>query len=186
MFFVADMNMHDIEGAFLLFALKALLNRNIPSLLNPLEKMRLISQMFIPHLRPGESFSACLALLDRSQSKLLVVNAGPLPFLYHKKGDGVVLLGGKSDVIGLNRVPNLEQIEQKVQAGDRFYLFTDGLIEPLDEAEKPKEEILQELMQCCLDAECLPIDMAPSEITNTFKLAAPAPQDDILLIGVEV
>ncbi len=186
MFFVADVSIHDIQGAFLSFALKALLNRSTAQLQNPFDRMLLISKILLPHLRAGEFFNACLALLDRAHSKLTIANAGKLPFIYHHKGNVAVLMGGDGEAIGLNQSPKVELIEQTVKKGDRFFLLSDGLLEPLDEAGNSKENKLRDLLQYCVDAECLSIDMAPSEITNTIKLSAPAPQDDILLMGVEI
>jgi sigma-B regulation protein RsbU (phosphoserine phosphatase) len=185
-YFVADVSRHDIDGAFFNFALKALVNRRAKPGHSPLESMRLIHQLLGPHMREKEFFSATYLWVDRNRSKMVLVNAGRLPVIYQQAHNGAIMLGGMGECIGTSEEPNFDIIEQAISPKDRIYLFTDGLLEPLDVSGKPKDELTRKLLQCCVDAECLSIDMAPAEISTTFKLTAPPPQDDVLLLGVEI
>lgn len=185
-YFMADVNQHDINGAFLSFSLKGLINRNVNSGFNPAALLGLINQLFSPRLRPGERFSALLVEVNRTLGKLAMANYGNLPIIHQKKQNGAVFLGGGGEWIGSSAEPQIEIIEETLQTGDRIYLFTNGLLGTSNDEAVPSQQVMNELLQCCADAECLPIEMAPAEITNTLNLSAPAPKDDILLMGIEV
>jgi sigma-B regulation protein RsbU (phosphoserine phosphatase) len=185
-YFVADVSRHDLDGSFFSLALKALINRKAKPGHSPVELMQQVHQLLRPHLRENEFFSAAYLWVDRTRSRMVLVNAGRLPVIYQQAHHGASLLGGKGEYISTSEEPDFDVIEQAISPKDRIYLFTDGLMESLDITRKPSAELMRKLLQCCTDAECLPIEMAPSEINTTFKLTAPPSQDDVLLLGVEI
>jgi len=185
-YFAADISGHDIRASYNTFALKALISQNIGPQIPPEETMRVINHVFTSLMKNGEHLTGVYARLDRRVPELIVVNAGHLPVLFLSR-DGVIQpLAAEGDILGVFEDVIFEPLSVKVQPGDRFFLFTDGLLEVFGEDPRSREEGLDALMACCVDTRDLPIDKAVDEIVSLICPDRKRLQDDVLLLGTEV
>jgi sigma-B regulation protein RsbU (phosphoserine phosphatase) len=185
-YFAADFSGHDIRASYNTFALKALISQNIGPQIAPEETMRIINQVFTSLMKNGEHLTGVYARLDRRLPELTVVNAGHLPVLYLNRDGAIQPLAAEGDILGVFEDVLFEPLSVKVQSGDRFFLFTDGLLEVFGDDPRSREEGLDALMACCVDTRDLPIDRAVDEIMSLICPDRKRLQDDVLLLGTEV
>ena len=185
-YFAADISGHDIRASYNTFALKALISQNIGPQIPPEETMRVINQVFTSLMKNGEHLTGVYARLDRRLPELTVVNAGHLPVLYLNRDGAIQPLAAEGDILGVFEDVIFEPLSVKVHSGDRFFLFTDGLLEVFGEDPRSREEGLDALMACCVDTRDLPIDKAVNEIVSLICPDRKRLQDDVLLLGTEV
>jgi sigma-B regulation protein RsbU (phosphoserine phosphatase) len=185
-YFAADFSGHDIRASYNTFALKALISQNIGPQIAPEETMRIINQVFTSLMKNGEHLTGVYARLDRRLPELTVVNAGHLPVLYLNRDGAIQPLAAEGDILGVFEDVIFEPLSVKVQSGDRFFLFTDGLLEVFGDDPRSREEGLDALMACCVDTRDLPIDKAVNEIVSLICPDRKRLQDDVLLLGTEV
>jgi sigma-B regulation protein RsbU (phosphoserine phosphatase) len=185
-YFAADISGHDIRASYNTFALKALISQNIGPQIPPEETMRVINHVFTNLMKNGEHLTGVYARLDRRVPELTVVNAGHLPVLYLNRDGAIRPLAAEGDILGVFEDVIFEPLSVKVRSGDRFFLFTDGLLEVFGEDPRSREEGLDALMACCVDTRDLPIDKAVDEIVSLICPDRKRLQDDVLLLGTEV
>jgi phosphoserine phosphatase RsbU/P len=185
-YFAADFSGHDIRASYNTFALKALISQNIGPQIAPEETMRIINQVFTSLMKNGEHLTGVYARLDRRIPELTVVNAGHLPVLYLNRHGAIQPLAAEGDILGVFEDVLFEPLSVKVQSGDRFFLFTDGLLEVFGDDPRSREEGLDALMACCVETRDLPIGRAVDEIMSLICPDRKRLQDDVLLLGTEV
>ena len=185
-YLVADISGHDIKASCNTFALKALISQNAGSGAPPEETMQVVNEVFTRLMKDGEHLTACFAQLDRRRARLTVVSAGHPPVLYLPAGGGVKVLESAGDILGAFERVSFEPAVEPVRRGERFFLYTDGLIERFGERARSREEGLQELMEGCRRTRALPIGEAVREIAASLFPDREALQDDVLILGVQI
>jgi sigma-B regulation protein RsbU (phosphoserine phosphatase) len=181
-YIVADVSGHDLGASFTTSSLKALVNQNTGPLFSPQETIRNINAVLRVMFRDGRHLTASQVRLNRAKLTATVVNAGhPPPILVSAGQD--VLLESQGDLLGVFESVHLEVREQRLAAGDRIFLYTDGLIEDFT-GRLARDEGLQALRRACRETAGLPLAMAVTEITG--RLTRDPPGDDVVLLGVEV
>ena len=68
--------------------------------------------------------------------------------------------------------------------GDRFYMFSDGLIEGTPGAGRRRG--LEQLVEACMDYRDLPLEAGVPAIAHAVRSSAGVTADDLLLLGVKV
>jgi sigma-B regulation protein RsbU (phosphoserine phosphatase) len=185
-YFAADFSGHDIRASYNTFALKALISQNTGPQIPPGETMQVINRVFSSLMKNGEHLTGVYARLDRRVSELTVVNAGHPPLLYLTTGGEIRPLAAEGDILGVFDDVLFEPLCVNVSGGDRFFLFTDGLLEVFGEDSRSREEGIDALMACCVETRDLPIEKAVDEIVSLICPDRGRLQDDVLLLGVEV
>jgi phosphoserine phosphatase RsbU/P len=89
-----------------------------------------------------------------------------------------------SDPLGIFSALVLQRKDLRVSPGDRFYLYTDGLIEPSPGA--PRRAGLERLVEACVLHRGDSLKQAAAHIAADIKARMTSVQDDLLLLGVEV
>ena len=185
-YFVADIAGHDLGASFVTSSLKALVRQNANPLYSPVETLKNMNSVLTTFLRDGKHLTAALVFLNRVRSRLTLVSAGhPAPILVTGQGE-VELLAADGDVLGVFETVQCGQIDRTVAAGDRIYLYTDGLIERFGQAGRGRGQGLAALLDACRDASRLPLDAAVDAIANATLEGAGQPEDDVVLMGIEV
>jgi len=185
-YFVADVSGHDLGASYLTSALKALISQNATPMNTPVETMKIMNSVLTGILQDSKYITACYAHLNRYQSRLTIVNGGHPPVIY-VGADGVVeLLEGRGDILGAFEKVCFEPVLKCATRGDRFFLYTDGLIEAFGEEKKSRKECMQALMEACSSTRNLAIDEAVAEIAGRLFPQTDAAKDDLLLMGVEI
>jgi sigma-B regulation protein RsbU (phosphoserine phosphatase) len=185
-YFVADISGHDLGASFETSALKVLINQNATLLHTPVETIKIMNSVLASIMTEGKYLTACYAHLNRIQSKLVIISAGHPPVIYVDADGRAEPLETTGDVLGAFDEVFCKPLDKTVSKGDRFFLYSDGLIEGVGKGRKSREKNIKELTQACASTMDLPIDTAVMEITHSLFPTKSEPQDDLLLLGVEI
>lgn len=183
-YFVADVSGHGVSAAFLTSAIKALLREYSGPLFSPEDTMRGVDKVMRQLLGEEQYLTACYALMNRRTKRLSVVSAGHPPMIISRVGGGIELVEMKSDPLGIFSSLVLQRQDLQMNTGDRFYMYSDGLIE-LKGSRKRGLEVLQQACHECRSDEVL---IAPARIISKVceQARGSSAQDDLLLMAVEV
>jgi len=77
-------------------------------------------------------------------------------------------------------------VKHTVSEEDRFFIYSDGLIESFQRESKTRQQGLQQFSEAVLRSQHLPIDQAVDHIFRDVLSGEAAMEDDIVLLGVEV
>ncbi|WP_300159126.1 SpoIIE family protein phosphatase [Solidesulfovibrio sp.] len=185
-YFVADISGHDLGASFVTSSLKALLRQNTGPLFTPLETFKNINSVLSTLLQGGKHLTAAMVCLSRKRRKLTLVNGGhPPPILVSPDGAATVL-AAEGDVLGVFDTVQCGYLEQPVAPGDRLYLYTDGLIERFGSRARAREAGLAALTEQCRLAADRPLEAAVAAVAEAMTEGGQPPQDDLVLMGIEV
>lgn len=185
-FFCADVSGHDVGSTLATSAFKALIHQNAGPLYPPAETMQIINNVLISSISEGKYLSALYVLFNRNRHKLKIVSAGHPPLIYMEKEGEVFIVEQTGDLLGLFDSVSFSTIEKEVHKGDRFFLFTDGLIEGFTNRRLTRREGIKNLIAVLIkyreeNLKSL-IDKTVTELFPHEDLR----EDDILLMGVEI
>jgi phosphoserine phosphatase RsbU/P len=183
-YFVADVSGHGVSAAFLTSAIKALLRQYTGPLFSPEDTLRGIDTVMRQMLGEEQYLTACYAKLNRRTGRLSVVSAGHPPVIVVTGSGKAQTLELDSDPLGIFSSLVIQRKEVQVSPGDRFYLYTDGLIESSPGG--GREDGLDRMVAACVLHRTDLLADAVARIAAGLHLGAGQAQDDLLLLGVEV
>jgi sigma-B regulation protein RsbU (phosphoserine phosphatase) len=181
-YLVADTSGHDLAASFWTASLKTLLNEYA----NPANSVRdilgFVNSSLCRILPAGVYFTIVYARLNRRSGRLSIACAGhPPALLIPADCSELVLVRQEGDVVGAFPDAAFGVTELTVRQGDRVFLYSDGLIE----IGGSRDEGLQRLTDFSLASRSAKLDTMISDIVRGVTAGA-VPQDDIVLMGVEV
>jgi sigma-B regulation protein RsbU (phosphoserine phosphatase) len=184
-YFVADVSGHDLATSYITAAVKGLLKQNCTPFYKPVESVEMMNNVLVEILADGKYLTACYCRLNRNAKVMSIVNAGHLPVLYMPKGGEARFLEMEGDVLGAFRNVAYGTQEVKVHTGDRFYLYTDGLVE------RPGEKVvwsrgLSGFLETCPEVRDLALKESTEQLVNLMLDKTEEPEDDVVLLGIEV
>lgn len=180
-YLVADVSGHDLGASFLTSSLKALFHQNAQANELPGRTLVRINEVLCNITPPGTFLTAIYALLDRRAGKLQIASAGhPAPILVPAGTIQARYFPADGDIIGAFREIEPGEIQLEVSAGDRLYLYTDGLVDKSGVALESSG-----LLESCALVARLPLEEAVQGVVARSR-AAQANGDDTLFLGVEV
>ncbi|WDP93226.1 MAG: fused response regulator/phosphatase [Desulfobacter sp.] len=184
-YFVADSSGHDIETSYMTASVKALLAQNCTPVYSPVESMKLINDVLVEILPSGKYLTACYMHLNRSTMRLTIVNAGHPPVVYMPKGEPPRLIRAEGDILGIFPDAGFGQVQLPVSVGDRLFIYSDGLVES---AENKVTWVsgAESLLPVYEGLRDIPFDTAPEVLVNQLFGEQARPEDDIVLLCVEV
>jgi phosphoserine phosphatase RsbU/P len=185
-YFVADVSGHDLGASFTTAALKALIRQKSGHCNSPLEVMAQMNDALSTIMTEGKHLTASYARLDRTKGELTVVSAGHPPLIYVEVSGRAEWMGASGDILGVFPFVELEALHREVSGGDRFYLYTDGLIERFAGKKRSRGCGAEELKRICQQAVSMPLDRAVPAIVESLLPSGASLEDDIVLLGVEV
>jgi len=166
-------------------SIKALLKQNCRPVYGPVESIRMINDVLVEILPEGKYLTACYGKLNRKTNQMTIVNAGHPPAVYVPvKGEpSFVEING--DILGVFKDVWFGQKNIDVSPGDRFYLYSDGLVESC------RQKIMwtqaqQDLIAVCNKVRDISIREAPGKIVQLLHKEVFQPEDDIVILGIEV
>jgi len=184
-FLVADVTGHGVPAALIASMIKVAMQSVVPCAHDPREVLRGLNRVLFKQLR--EQFvSAAYLWLDTGNRKASYSAAGHPPLLRWREG-GLERIESNGLLFGIVPDPDYPVCDLPVLSGDRFLLYTDGVIEPenadgdsfgdrkLEEVvrnnqSRPPSELLDQLMsEMCI-----------------WQPASLSQQDDITLIIIDV
>lgn len=181
-YFVADISGHGLSAAFLTSAVKALLRQYAGPMYSPEDAMRGVDSVMGQMLGEEQYLTACYARLNRQTHRLSVIGAGhpPLILVSHSGVPRTVELD--SDPLGMFGGAILQRADIKVSPGDRFFMYSDGLIECSPGS--GRREGLERLVDACVRNRVLPLAESVNAIVE--QVAVCRAEDDLVLLAAEV
>jgi sigma-B regulation protein RsbU (phosphoserine phosphatase) len=134
-FFVADVAGHDLGTAYLTGALKALTVSFANEAMSVDDTILMMNSSLGRFLGAGQYATLCYMKYLRSRSQIEIINAGhPYPILQQVSGQ-VEVLDMTGDVLGIHDTVVCNSRSIPVAAGERLFIYTDGLIESYSDPE---------------------------------------------------
>jgi sigma-B regulation protein RsbU (phosphoserine phosphatase) len=134
-------------------------------------------------LGEGQYLTACYAQLNRNAGRLSVINAGHPPLILASASGKTLTVELDSEPLGVFSSTVLRRKDLQMTRGDRFFLYTDGLIESSPGGERISG--LARLVDACQRHLGAPVLDSPSLIAHTLWPDGDAVQDDLLLLAVD-
>jgi phosphoserine phosphatase RsbU/P len=181
-YLVADASGHDLSASFWTAALKTLVTEYANPANSPRDILHSINNALRRILPAGVFFTMIYARLNRGNRRLSLVSAAHPPAIVIS-GSGadpeVVRLEG--DVVGVFSDVSFGMKEIPVRTGDRFLLYSDGLVEMGGNIERGTRR----LIESCKARRALPLEnMVPAVLADVTE--ENWADDDIVLLGVQV
>lgn len=185
---VADVSGHDLGSSLATASLKALLHQNPATLYTLPESLKMVNEVLEAIFSEGRFVTLGIARLNRLGKKLTVACAGHTPLIYvHTTGGQVEIVESTGDLLGVFPTITVETKEISITPGDRFYLYTDGLIERKEnQTVLPRKEGIRQLAGICSEYQAHPLADAVKGIVSRLYPEEHPPEDDLLLLGVEI
>jgi sigma-B regulation protein RsbU (phosphoserine phosphatase) len=183
-YFVADVSGHGVSAAYPTSAIKALLRQYTSPLFSPEDTLRNVDSVMRQIFGEEQFMTVCYARLNRRFGRLTVVSAGNPPLILVNQSGQVRIVDIDSEPLGLFNSSVLQRKDVKVSRGDRFYLYSDGLIEACPGG--GRDEGLRLLTDACVRHRSAPLCEVPANIVADLRPSKEAIQDDLLLMAVEV
>lgn len=129
---IADVVGHGIPAALIASIAKAIFTAFIPMIRQPDEFIKNFNSFTIK-IGNNILMTASLVYLDFEKNIFKYARAGHEPLIVHRRQTGELLrYQPKGRIIGFSAEHNTEIAEGQLMAGDRFILYTDGIIETFD------------------------------------------------------
>ncbi len=181
-YFVADISGHGVSASFLTSAVKALLRQYAGPIFSPEETMRSVDSVMRQMLGEEQYLTACYAQLNRRTRRLAVVSAGHPPMILVSASGDVRVLDVHSQPLGLFSSMLLQRMDVTVSPGDRFFMYSDGLIESSPGG--GRKAGLEQLIQACVCHRGDSIaEIALSIVGDVRPRGSVATDDMVLLVG---
>ena len=185
-YFVADISGHDLGASFATSALKALIRQNSSPLHGVEETMRIINTILLSLFSGGQHLTAVYVTLNKRTMSLSISSAAHLPLLYLPRTGEPRWIEAAGDVMGAFEDAIFVKQELKVASGDRFFLLTDGLIESFTGKTLSRTAGLDTFEKTAQETREQPLQEATEEIVKRFFSHDRQPEDDILVLGVDI
>jgi len=182
---VADVSGHGVPAALIAAMLKVAIKSVVPCAHDPREVLSGLNRTL--YGQPHDQFvTAAYLFIDAQNHKALYSAAGHPPLLL-SRGGRLERIESNGLVFGVTPETNYPVHDMSISSGDRFLLYTDGVIEP--ENAKGKAFGDSKLEQVVLDAQMrLPSELVDRLLTEirSWQPASMAQQDDITLVVIDV
>ncbi len=183
-YFVADISGHGVSASFLTSAVKALLRQYAGPLFSPEDAMRGVDAVMRQLLGEEQYLTACYASLNRHTRRLSVVSAGHPPLIVVRKSGTAEITRADSEPLGVFGSTVLHRKTLRVSPGDRFFLYSDGLVEAVPGASRAAG--MGKLVDACLRHRDAPLAEAAHRIVGDLQPSLQGFQDDLVLLVSEV
>jgi sigma-B regulation protein RsbU (phosphoserine phosphatase) len=183
-YFVADISGHGVSAGFLTSAVKALLRQYSGPMFSPEDTMRGVDSVMGQLLGEEQYLTACYARLNRQTSRLTVIGAGHPPLILVSQSGVPQTVVLDSDPLGVFGAAIIQRTDLRVSSGDRFFMYTDGLIESSPGI--GRREGLERLVDACVHHRAAPLAESAALIVDEVRIKDHPVADDLLLLAAEV
>jgi phosphoserine phosphatase RsbU/P len=188
LYFIADVAGHDVGTSYVTPAVKVLLAQCATPAYSVPECMAYLNEVLARTLLQESYLTAFALRLNRKAGKAVFLAAGHPPALRIPKEGPIGFLESENGFIGMfpDSVYAAETID--MAAGDRFLLFTDGLVELPSEgapaADRSWVKSRERLLPAVEKLRGLPLGELPGALVGA--MGADEPDDDVAVLAVEV
>ena len=184
-YLVADVSGHDIGTSFLTSSMKALLKQNVSPMYKPAETISMINNVLYEILPAAKYLTLSYLHLNRKTKKLNLVSAAHPPTMHIPSQGEAQLIDLPGDPVGIFKNAYFAQHEIKVSEGDRFFIYSDGLLERPDMG-KVWTAATHELLPLAEKLRSVPLDEAAKKLNDLFDERHDPADDDIVILAIEV
>ena len=179
-YLVADASGHSIGASYWTVALKALLGAYASTQLDPVNILDALNAGLARFLPSGAFFTMIYARLDRTNNRLTLANAGHPPAILTLGQTGeTTIVQQEGDVVGAFDDPEFGVTSMEMQPGDRFFLYSDGVVESNGELLPG----VNRLATACRNRMEMPLsEVLPSALEEVATVTS----DDVVLMGVDI
>ena len=184
-FLVADVSGHGVPAALISTMLKVAMQTVVPHSDKPAEVLRGLNRVLSGQLR-GQLISAAYLFVNTESSKAWLSSAGHPPLLRWRAGT-LQPIQSNGLLFGVISDAEYPVREIALNPGDRFLLYTDGVVEPEDATgeafgDKAMERVVRK------HAHEAPADLSAHllEELRRWQPAGVAQQDDVTLLVIDV
>ncbi len=128
--------------------------------------------------------TACYARLNRQSNRLTVISAGHPPLILVSRAGVPQIVKLDSDPLGVFGSAILRRADLSVSNGDRFFMYSDGLIESSPGG--GRREGLERMVDACVRHRTAPLADAATLVAGELRPERGVVGDDLLLLAVEV
>jgi sigma-B regulation protein RsbU (phosphoserine phosphatase) len=182
-YLVADVSGHDLASALPTAALKALLHQNSSITESPEQSLRTVNSVLRRVIPDGHFATLVHVRVNRARRRATLVSAGHPPVIHVPRGDLSLVIHQVGDVVGAFDPAVFEERRIAIEAGDRLFLYSDGLVQPLPGVTQDQQVL--RLRDLCEASRSSGLAEALPGIVDRM-LDGGKPRDDIVLMGVEV
>ncbi|HKL01821.1 MAG TPA: fused response regulator/phosphatase [Desulfotignum sp.] len=184
-YFVADFSGHDISTSYLTPSIKALLAQNCTPLYSPRESMKMVNAVLKEILPEEKYLTACYLHLNRSTMTMTLVNAGHPPAAYLPVRGDPFLVKSQGDILGMFSDAQFGIDRIKVSKGDRFFVYSDGLVESVGHKNNWMAGA-RKLLPLFKDLQQFSCRDAPDRLVLQLSAENTPLEDDIVVLCIEV
>ncbi|HYW66631.1 MAG TPA: PP2C family protein-serine/threonine phosphatase [Candidatus Dormibacteraeota bacterium] len=184
-FLLADVTGHGVPAALIASMIKVAMQSVVPCAHDPREVLRGLNRILFRQLH-DQFVSAAYLWLDTENRKALYSAAGHPPVLRWREGK-LERIVSNGLLFGVIPDPDYPVCDLPIHSGDRFLLYTDGVIEPENAAGDSFGH--RKLEQVIRDNQSRPPSELLDQLLSEIRLWQPASlpqQDDITLIVIDV
>lgn len=184
-YMVADVSGHDIGTSFITAAVKALLQQNSSLIYSPADSMKMMNSVLIDILPEGKYLTAVYARLNRQTLIMSLINAGHPPVLYVPVDGDAQFIPLRGTPVGILHDAFFEACDLKVKLGDRFYIYSDGLLERAS-SRQVWTSLTNELIPIAEELRQIPVSRAAEILKQLVCDQKSEADDDIVSMAIEV
>ncbi len=180
---IADATGHGVQAAMVTMLIKSEYEGMKESFDSPAQLLKMLNNMFTYKYAAFSLIFTCAIIdIDTKAGKIRYASAGHPPQILLTQGEAVEL-ARTGKIVGLLPQAEYEEGQADFTAGDRLFLFTDGVFEQFNETEFGEER----LRQCILALREADLASQTDGIIAALKefLAGTPAQDDIALVAIE-
>ena len=184
-FLIADVSGHGVAAALIAAMIKVAMQSLVSCAQEPGEVLRGLNRILAGQLR-GQLISAAYLWLDTEQGHASYSAAGHPPLLCWRQGR-LDRIESNGLLIGVIPEPDYPVCEFSLNSGDRFLLYTDGVVEPENAAgDSFGDSKLEEVIRRNQSESPLELSNQMMAEIRRWQPASMIQQDDITLIVVDV
>jgi hypothetical protein len=130
---VADVSGHGIGAGIVSTMTKSALRTQLLHDPYPVAVMNALNSVMLQVSEKKTFVTLAYVLLSRSERTAFIATAGHTPVLYRRNGGSVIELRTQSLGLGMHAQAQFHELRQSIFPGDTLVLYTDGVIEALNE-----------------------------------------------------
>jgi phosphoserine phosphatase RsbU/P len=150
---------------------------------SPEDTMRGVDSVMRQLMGEEQYLTACYARLNRETRRLSVISAGHPPLILVTANRKAQLVQMDGDPLGVFSSAVLQRKEIRVSRGDRFFLYTDGLME--SSPGSGRREGLEKLVDACVRHRAALLAESAGMIARELRPESSMIKDDLLLLAVD-
>ena len=182
-YLIADVAGHDVETSYVTPAVKVLLKQCATPAYSVPETMAFLNEVLTETLLEENYLTAFALRLNRRVGKAVYLAAGHPPALFIPKDGPIGFANSENPFIGMFKGSSYKANSMDIKEGDRFLLYTDGLVE-IGSEKKTWLESYGRLSEIGERLREIPLDELPEAFVHALR--TDVPDDDTTVLAVEV